>query len=716
MRIESVTQRKPRRAGARGGWRRRTGLLAAGLVAAVLAVARDPGGPVPSAAADDASTGQRTEKPAPSAGFGAWGVDMSGIDPAVRPGDSFYDYANGAWAAHAEIAATNAYIDVFAALRDKTQEEVVDIVARMAASGASPETDAGKVAALFLAFMDTDRIEQLGPAPIAADLAGIRNATTRTGIAILMGRSMRNFGSSLFTLEVLEDQKEPGRHTLFSAQRGLFLPNRDYYLDESFREKKAAYRDYAARLLDMAGWPDSGERADEIVAFETRIAGASWSLAESRDRDRNYNPLTPAELGALAPGFPWAAWLDAAGVGDARVIVVLQKTAFPKLARIFAETPVATLQAWQAFRVVDEAARYLPDRFSSAWFDFHARTLSGQIEPVPRWRNGVRLVGNTLGDAVSREYAARYFSPDSRQKVEELARRLKRAMRNRIENLSWMTPETKKRALEKLDLLRVRIGYPDTWRDYSSLRIDASDLVGNIRRAEAFRWDLQVAKLDRPVDPLEWNITPLTVDARYMVTRNEITLPAAILQPPFFDPNADAAVNYGAIGGIAGHEITHAFDDQGRKSDGHGLLVDWWQPADAARFQEEAAKLGAQYDAYEAAPGVHVKGSQTMGENIADLGGILLALDAWRASLGGASAPVLDGTTGEQRVFLGWSQIWRSKLRPDVLMTQVTSDFHAPERFRVDGPVRNVDAWYGAFGVKPGDRLYLKPEDRVRIW
>ncbi len=657
----------------------------------------------------------RMEIPQPPA-HGRWGFDTSGIDPAVRPGDSFFDYANGAWVARTSITAEVATVSTFGELKDNARDATISILVKALTSHASPDTDVGKIAALLSAFTDDNRRDRLDLAPIAGELAEIRNAATRTAIAILMGRSMRDFGRSLFDLQIHEDEKDPGRHALYAAQAGLGLPDRDYYLLSTFADKKAAYRDYVARLLDMAGWPDAGQRADEIIAFETRIAEASWSRADGRDRDRIYNPLTPAELDALAPGFRWPAFLDAAGVGHVRIVVVRQKSAFPRLAQIFAETPVATLQAWLAFKVVDQAAPYLSSRFVNAAFHFNARTMSGRTENEPPLDRGADLVNEWLGDAVGRQYVDRRFSPYARSNAQALADRLKQAMRERIKNLTWMTPATKARALEKLDLLRVKVGYPDTWRDYTALTIDPADLVGNVRRAAAFRWTLTVAKLDRPVDPLEWDTTPQTVNAEYDLNRNEITLPAAILQPPIFDPNADMAINYGSIGAIIGHEITHAFDDQGRKSDGHGLLTDWWQPQDDARFRLEAAKLGAQYDTYEVEPGVPVNGALTMGENIADLGGVLLALDAYRVSLHGASAPVLDGTTGEQRVFLGWAQVWRHKTRPDLLKWMVTSDFHAPRRFRVDGPLRNIDAWYDAFGVKPGDRQYLPPEQRVRIW
>ncbi len=704
-------------------------LLTGTTLAVVLAIAagtnmssaQEPAAPASNAPARmpsqtlDQSAGNPASAVGRGAAYGRWGFDDSGVDLKANPGDSFYDFASGLWDARAVIPADKFRFGVFDALGEKTQEQVRAIVEE-AAKSPSPGTDGGKIGALYTAFMDEARIERLDAAPIADDLAKIRDAKTKADIAALMGRARGGFGSSLFFVTVSEDAKDPTRNTLQASQAGLGLPDRDYYLRDAFKDKKAKYRDYVARMLGMVGWAEAQQRADDIVAFETRIAEASWNRAESRDRDKTYNPMTPSELDAYAPGFPWSAWLAAAEVGNAHRIIVRQNTAFPKLAQIFADAPLETLQAWQAFRVVDQTAPFLSDRFLKAQFQFRATELAGQPELRERRKRGALLVNSTLGEVVGKEYVARHFPPESKAKMEELVGQMKLALRGRIENLPWMTRETKAKALEKLDLFGVKIGYPNKWRDYSALEIDPADLVGNVRRAAAFRWAYSVAKLDKPVDPEEWGMSPQTVNAYYSSTHNEIVFPAGILQPPFFDLNADMAINYGGIGGVIGHELTHGFDDQGRKSDGHGVLTQWWQPVDAAKFQAEAAKYGAQYDTYAVAPGVNVKGAQTMGENIADLGGILLALDAYRASLHGEPAPVLDGYTGDQRVFFGWAQVWRAKYRPDAARQQTTIDSHSPPRFRVDGPLRNVDAWYDAFGVKPGDKLYLKPEDRVRIW
>ena len=515
------------------------------------------------------TVGQRA---APSQ-YGAWGFDTSGLDRSVNPGDSFFDYANGAWYARTPIRADRSRAGMFETLRQKAQDELRTIIERAAKADEGPDTEPGKIGALYSAFMNEARLEALDAAPIAEDLATIRNATSRADIARLMGRSKTGFGASFFTLTVSEDQKNPAGHTLYAAQSGLGLPDRDFYLRDTYNEKKAKYRDYVARLLDMVHWPDPQRHAADVVMLETAIAEASWSRAESRNRDKTYNPFTPAELNARAAGFPWSAWLAAAEVGEADRVVVRQSTAFPKLAKIFEDTPVETLQAWQAFHLIDQTAPFLSKRFEQARFDFRNRTLLGQPQAQPRWRRGVQLVEASLGHALGKEYVARHFSPDAKAQMEDLVGQLKIAMRGRIEALTWMTPETKAKALEKLSMFRVKTGYPSKWRDYSALRIDPADLVGNVRRANAFRWAFAVSKLGKPADPEEWNATPQTVNAFYSATRNEIVLPAGILQAPFFDPTADMAINYGGIGGVIGHEMNSRL----RRS---GPEVRWPRPTD----------------------------------------------------------------------------------------------------------------------------------------
>ena len=469
-------------------------------------------------------------------------------------------------------------------------------------------------------------------------------------------------------------------------------------------------------MLRLAGWADPDANAAAVVALETRIAEASWSKVEERDPVASYNPMSRADLVTLAPGFPWKPLFEQADLNSLGTVVVGEKTAFPKIAAIFADTPVATLQAWQAFTVTDAAAPYLSHRFSDAHFEFHNKALSGQAEQKPRWKRAVSLLDRDMGEAVGRVYVTRYFTPEAKAKMEALIGDLKVSLAARLQRLQWMSPETKAKALEKLSLLTVKVGYPVKWRDYSALRVSPDDLFGDVERAEAFEWNREVTRLNDPVDRTEWDMTPQTVNAYYNPLQNEIVFPAAILQPPFFDEHADMAVNFGGVGGVIGHEMTHGFDDEGRQFDGHGVLTDWWTAEDASKFKVQTTRLGGQYSAFEPVPGAHVNGDLTMGENIADLGGLLTALDAYHLSLKGRPAPVLDGLTGDQRVFLGWAQVWRSLAKEDDERKRLVSDPHSPPVDRVNGVVHNIDAWYAAFSVKPGDALYLPPEQRVRIW
>ena len=514
----------------------------------------------------------------------------------------------------------------------------------------------------------------------------------------------------------MEDAKDPSKYAVYLGQSGLGLPDRDYYLNEAYADKKTAYQAYVAQMLTLAGWADADQAAADIVALETRIATVHWTRVESRDDDKTYNPMTRAELNAAAPGFDWNAYFNGAELGGVERVVVAQNTAFPKMAAIFAETPVATLQAWQAFQTVDQSAPLLSKRFSDAAWTFRAKVMSGAMEQRTRDKRAVSFAEGNLGEALGRAYVARWFPAENKAKMEELVANLRRALSQRIDALDWMTPETKVRAQEKLAKFRVKIGYPNKWRDYSGLEVRVDDLFGNNLRALAFEWAFQVNRLNGPVDKDEWGMTPQTVNAYYNPTGNEIVFPAAILQPPFFDPQGDPAVNYGGIGGVIGHEIGHGFDDQGRKSDGDGVLREWWTPADEEAFEAKTVALGAQYDAYEPLPGYHVQGGLTMGENIGDASGIAVGLEAYHLSLNGQPAPVIDGTTGDQRFFYGWSQVWQSKMREEAQKQQVATDPHSPAEFRVIGPLRNSDAWYEAFNVQPGSKYYLAPADRVRIW
>jgi putative endopeptidase len=646
---------------------------------------------------------------------GPWGFDLAGRDPAVSPGQDFFEYANGGYMKTLVIPPDRSRYGTFDALRALSESRLHTLL-DAAAADPSPRGDEALIGTFYKAAMDETRVNTLDAAPLAEDLAAIRAAKDREALAALMGKANKGFNGALFGVGIGNDAKSPNRYAVYISQGGLGLPDRDYYLEASFAAQKTKYEAYVAQTLRAVNWPDADAQAKAIVELETAIAKASWSKVQQRDPVATYNPMTPAELATLAPGFPWAAYLNAADLGGTTRVVIAEKAAFPAIAALYAQTPIPTLQAWAAFDVVDNASPYLSKRFVDANFEFRNKALSGQPEQKPRWKRAASLLDEQIGEAVGKVYVAKYFPPESKAKMEALIADLRVALAARIEHVSWMSDATKAKAEEKLRQFTVKVGYPDKWRDYSGLSLSPSDLYGDVERGAAFDWARQVKRLPGPVDRAEWGMTPQTVNAYYNPLQNEIVFPAAILQPPFFDPSADMAVNFGAIGGVIGHEMTHGFDDQGRQFDGTGTLSDWWAPQDAAKFTAQTERLGAQYSSYEPIKGAHVNGGLTMGENIADLGGLLLGLDAYHLYLKGAPAPVLDGVTGDQRVFLGWAQVWRGTSRDDALRRQLVTDPHSPPHERVDGVVRNIDAWYAAFDVKPGDALYLAPDQRVRIW
>jgi putative endopeptidase len=652
--------------------------------------------------------------------IGEWGFDLAGRDLSVKPGDDFYDYASGTYTRNVKIPDDMSSFGAFNALTELSRVRVRGILEEMAAAApARPTTDDQKIGAFYKAYMDEAAVQARGMAPLQADLAAIRATTDRTLLAARMGRAQGGFDASIFGVGVNVDAKNPQAYAVQMTQSGLGMPDRDYYLEARFAEKKAAYQVYVAQLLDLAGWPDAQARAADVVAYETRIAEVSWAAAERRNPDNTYNPMSPGELAAFAPGFPWTAFAAAAGLGDESRVIVHEKAAFPKIAAIYAETPVETLQAWAAFHLADTAAPFLSDPFVQARFDFRDKALLGTPALEPRWKRAADLVGDLragMGDAVGRVYVARYFPPASKAKMEQLVENLRTAFKARIERVDWMSPETKAQALDKLAHYQIKIGYTSEWRDYSALEIRADDLYGDASRALAASWAYQRGHLGHAVDRGEWHMTPQTVNAYNNSGLNEVVFPAAILQPPFFDPSADPAINYGGIVAVIGHEMTHGFDDQGRKFDATGRLRDWWTAEDAERFKTRATKYGAEFAAYDTGVGIHIIPGLTMGENIADLGGLNLALDAYHASLGGKPAPVVGGYTGDQRFFLGWAQVWRGVMRPDALKRRLVTDPHSPDRYRAETAERNINAWYAAFDVKPDEKLYIAPEDRVSIW
>jgi putative endopeptidase len=660
--------------------------------------------------------------------YGAWGLDLTAMDPAVKPGQDFNRYASGAWLARTTIPADKPIASLRYLMSDRTEGRLHEMMEQAAATApAQPATLSDKAGAFYKAFMDEGRIEALGAAPLRPHLDAIRAAPDRDALAAMMGRTGKDFEGSIFSLGQDIDLKAVDHYAVYVGQSGLGLPDRDYYLEPSFAAQKAAYQAYVAKMLGLIGWPDPEANAAAVVAFETAVAKASWTKVEQRDQEKVYNPMTRAELEAYAPGFAWKGFFESAGLGDAGRVIVSEKTAFPRIAAVYQATPVEVIKAWQAFTVADNTAFYLSKPFAEARFEFRDKTLSGQPEEAVRWKRAIRAVsgGDCTGDridcfgnmgfGVGQLYTAQYFPPAAKAKIEALVADIKAAMRARLERLDWMSPATKIEALKKLDTYQIKVGYPDHPRDYSAVEIRADDLLGDVRRVAEGDWRFYVCRLNGPVDRTDWSMTPQTNDA-YNGSLRDIVFPAGILQPPMFDPAADPAVNYGAIGAVIGHELTHGFDDEGRKLDAEGKLRDWWTPADATAFEARAKRLGAEYSAFEPVPGAHINGDLTMGENIADLGGLNVAIEAYHRSLHGKPAPVIDGFTGDQRVFLGWAQAWRGKAREDYVRKQVVSDPHSPRAFRVIGPTRNIDAWYAAFGVKPGDTYYVAPDQRVRIW
>jgi len=639
--------------------------------------------------------------------YGNWGVDLGTMDKTVAPGDDFDRYMNGGWEKTAVIPADQPANSVGYDIYNLSQKQIQAIVE------AAPPTS--PIGGLYRSFMDEAKVEAADDRPLRADLAELAAITDKAALARYMGATAGGFGAALFGPAVDADPAAPTMNILWLSQAGLALPDRDYYLVDTFKPQREAYRAYVARALAMAGQPATGASSpDAVLAFETEIAKVSWPVADRRDLGKINNPMTLAELRAYAPGFDWAGFFAGAGVATVGKIIVQEKSAIKAIAAIYAATPIETVKAWEAVQTIEQASPYMSKRYVDSRFQFIS-SLSGVTSIRPRWKRAMQRMDASLGELVGRTYVADYFPATSKAMMIELVANLKVAMANRIKGNGWMAPETKTAALEKLARMDVMVGYPDKWRDYSALSLDPADLYGNVKRSSAFEWNYTLSDLYKPIDRKKWAMTPQTVNAYNGGLENKIVFPAGFLQAPHFDPQADPAVNYGSIGVVIGHEISHGFDDQGRKIDATGAIRDWWTKADAERFEAQADGFGKQYDTYEAVPGMFINGKLTMGENIADMAGVLIALDAYHASLKGKPAPVIDGLTGDQRFFLSYAQTWRSKDREDALRSQMASDPHSPDKFRIIGPLRNIDAWYDAFNITSG-KYYLPPEKRVRIW
>ena len=689
-------------------------LLMAGLATFALGTAAAQTAKAPAKSAARAAAASASNRPM----FGNWGFDVAGMDRTVQPGNSFFGYANGNWDRNTPIPADKSSWGGFGVLRDLSDQRTRAILEEVARSNAAAGSPVQKVGALYTSFMDEAAIEAAGTTPLKPYLAKIDAIRNPTDLARTFGEWNRMGISTPIGAGVRQDLKDNTQYGVYVSQGGLGLPDRDYYLDDSnpkFVAARAAYQAHIANMLRMAGIADPAGKAQRIYELEKKIATTHWTRAQSRQVEKRYNPMQTASLGTAMAGFDWNTYLQAANLAGQPQVIVSQPSALTGTAKLIASEPLETWKDYLTFRTLSRAAPLLPKAFVDESFAFYGKTLSGTPQLEERWKRGVALAGSAMGETVGELYVARHFTPEAKAKMDVLVKNVIAAMDKRLANLEWMAPETKVKARAKLAAFTPKIGYPEKWRDYSALEIRRGDVLGNALRAAQFEYQRNLNKMGKPVDRTEWGMTPQTVNAYANFGMNEIVFPAAILQPPFFDPNADDAVNYGGIGMVIGHEISHHFDDQGRKFDAAGNLSDWWTPQDIARFKTLTDKVVAQYAAYEPLPGSKVNGELTLGENIADLAGLTVAYDAYKMSLKGKPAKVIDGYTGDQRFFLGFAQVWRNKYRDPALLQNLVTDSHTPGHFRPN-VARNFDPWYATFKVKPGEALYLPPEQRIRVW
>ena len=649
--------------------------------------------------------------------IGDFGFDTAGMDRSVPPGEDFYMFANGTWNKDTVIPADKARFGAFDVLSDRSLSRSRSIIEAAAKAGPAGDADAQKVGSYYTAFMDEAGIEARGLRPLQPLLTQFAAITTRAQLAEALGALQQLGVSTPVRISVQQDPKAPQRYMVDLRQGGIGLPDRDYFLVDTpkFADTRDKYRAHIAIMFRLAGLSEPEARAKAVFDLEHDIAQAQWTRIEQRDPVKSYNLRDVAGLSSGAPGFDWPAFLAAAGLGNETRFNATEPSAFAGFAKLAADRPLPVWRDYMTLRLLEARAGVLPKAIRDEAFAFNGTVLSGQPEEQPRWKRAVNATNGALGEAVGKLYVAQYFTPAAKAQADTLVANLRAAMAARIETLDWMSPATKAQAEIKLASFDPKIGYPSKWRDYTALKASTDDAFGNANRSQAFEYQRNLHKLGGPLDRTEWGMTPQTVNAYYNPPKNEIVFPAAILQAPFFDPNADPAVNYGGIGVVIGHEISHGFDDQGRQYDSTGTLRDWWTPEDAAKFKVRADRLIAQYDAYEVLPGTHIKGGLTLGENIADLAGLRISYDAYHLSLHGKPAPVIDGLTGDQRFFLGFAQVWRERQRDAALLSQVTSNPHSPGEQRAS-TVRNFDPWYAAFNPKPGGKLYLTPEQRVRIW
>jgi predicted metalloendopeptidase len=647
---------------------------------------------------------------------------MQYIDHSVRPQDDFYRYVNGKWLDTTQIPPDKGRYGAFDQLQDEAQQQLQGIIEGLRRSSDAADPDQQKIADLYGSFMDEATLEQLGLKPLDAALAQVDALNSKDGIAALIASFNRMGVTAPYTPQVHQDARDSSKYVFDLGQDGLGMPDRDYYLlnDPKLKQIRTQYAAYVGKLMGLAGDANAARDARDIVALETALAKVQWTKVQNRDPVKTYNKYPYAKLTALAPGYDWKAYLADSGVQDKTdYLVISQPSYITGFDRIVRTTPLPVWKAYFRWHLINDYAPYLSKNFVDAHFEFYGMALRGIQQDRPRWKRGVGLVDGAIGEALGRLYVARYFPPQSKARVDQLVMNLIAAYRADISTLDWMGPQTKQKAEDKLSKLTTKIGYPVKWRDYSALKIVKGDLVGNVMRANEFEYNRNLDKIGKPVDHTEWQMTPQTVNAYYDPEHNEIVFPAAILQPPYFDPKADDAVNYGGIGAVIGHEISHGFDDQGSQYDGDGDLLNppgWFTKADLANFKQRTQALVAQYSAYAPVPGYHVNGELTLGENIADNSGLAIAYKAYQISLNGHPAPVIDGLTGDQRFFMGWAQAWRSKVRDNEAILLIKSDPHSPAEIRGTVPEMNQAAFYTAFDIKPGDKMYLPPDKRVSLW
>lgn len=648
----------------------------------------------------------------------ASGIIKKNMDTLVKPGDNFAEYVNGNWNKTAKIPADKASYGAFDMLYDQSQKEVKDIIEAAAKESHADGSDEQKIGDFFAAYMNRKERDAKGVAPLQPELKSIDAIATYSDLAGYFGKVNRMGGSIPFAMSVYTDFKDPTKYTLITWQGGLGLPEREYYLsaDAKMAEIRQKYVAHIQGMMQLAGLPNAAESAAKIMALETAMAGYHMKKEDTRDMVKLYNKFATADLKTLMPDYDWAAMLKNAGMDKEKNIVVTQVDYLKKLNGLIKATSLDTWKTYLKWGLINRSATILTTALDNQNFEFYSKTLYGVEKQEEDWKRGVNAVNGSMGEIVGKVYVEKHFSPEAKERMTAMVKNLLKAYAESIKKLDWMSANTKKEALAKVDKFMIKIGYPDKWRDYSALKVAKNDLYGNTARAVEFEYNRNLAKLGKPVDRTEWGMNPQTVNAYYNPSMNEIVFPAAILRPPFFNMDADDAVNYGGIGAVIGHEIGHGFDDQGSTFDGDGVLKNWWTPEDLTAFKAKTGALVAQYNSFQVFPDLNVNGAFTLGENIGDLGGLSIAIKAYKMSLNGKEAPVMDGFTGIQRVFLGWGQVWQEKIRDEALRSQVASNPHSPAEFRVNGVVRNIPEFYEAFKVQPSDKLYLAPDKRVKIW